>query len=58
MAAYAVIDYATDRQNTVAKALALLETYLETKDSTTNEVISMGVVPVGGEFIAWAIHKG
>jgi hypothetical protein len=58
MANYAVIDYATDRQNTVAKALAIMETYLETIDSTTNEVIEMGVVPVGGEFIGWIIHKG
>jgi hypothetical protein len=58
MAAYAVVDYVTDKQNTAAKVAALMETYLETKDSTTEAVIGMGIESVGGEFFGWIIHNG
>lgn len=58
MANYAVVDYVTPKQNSPAKVAALLETYLETIDSTTNAVIDMGIESVGGEFYGWVIHHG
>lgn len=58
MAAYAIIDYVTPKQNTPDKVAALMETYLETQDSTTNTVITMGIESVGGEFYGWILHKG
>lgn len=58
MANYAVIDWTTEKQNTVAKVAALMETYLETIDSTTNAVLSMGILPVGGEYVGYIIHAG
>ena len=58
MANYAIIDYATPLQNSVDNVLALMETYLESIDSTTNAVVDMGVVEDGGGFVGWILHIG
>lgn len=58
MANYTVVDYVTEKQNSASDVAALLETYLETIDSTTNAVIDMGIEAVGGEYFGWVIHHG
>jgi hypothetical protein len=58
MAAFAIVDYVTPKQNTPDKVAALMETYLETKDSTTNTIYGIGIESVGGEFYGWILHAG
>ena len=47
MAAYVITEYKTD-VGKAADVLAQMETYLETKDSTTNPIVMCTVVNVGG----------
>lgn len=57
MANYAVTVYTTDPQNSVADAAALLETRLETVD-TTKTIRLVTIMPRGnsGEFVGCAIY--
>lgn len=55
MANYAVTDYCSDPQNTAAKAAALLETYMETIDSTKT-IYAIGIIAQGNQFVAYCIH--
>jgi hypothetical protein len=56
MANYAITDYVTDRQNTVLKATAAIETYLETVDDAKT-IYACQVIAVGGEYVGYVIHK-
>jgi hypothetical protein len=56
MANYAITDYTTSRQNSVAACTALIEAYLETVDDTKT-VIACGVIAIGGEYEGYVIHK-
>lgn len=58
MAAYAIVTYATPPQNTVAEAQVLLDTYLTTKDSTANPVVSCSIVKAGSQFVGQCILQG
>jgi|TARA_R110000824_G_scaffold325282_2_gene512200 hypothetical protein len=46
MAAYAVIDYSTGIGN-LAEVTALMETHLETLDSTNNTIYYIDILPTG-----------
>ena len=49
MAAYSVTDYVTEL-GTLEEVMALLETKLETYDSTTNTIRLLKVMNVGADF--------
>ena len=46
MAAYAVIDYSTDVGN-LTEVTAVMETHLETLDSTNNTIYYIDILPTG-----------
>ena len=58
MAAYAVIDYVTAPQGTIVECTALLETKLETLDSTTNPIRLIGIEKIGSLFVGYLIYDG
>ena len=55
MANYAVDDYVTAPQSTIAEVTALLETKLETID-TTKTIRLLGVEKVGSMFVGYLIY--
>ena len=57
MANYAVVDQVFGPDDAVTVAAAV-ETYLETIDSTTNEIVSLNFVPSGSGVTAILIHLG
>lgn len=58
MAAYVITDYKTD-PGPAADVLAAMETYLETKDSTTNPIVMCTVVQIGpNRFQGVILHQG
>lgn len=58
MAAYVVTDYVTD-EGTPAEVAAAIETYLETKDSTSNPIITVAIVSTfGGKCKGVVLHQG
>lgn len=55
MANYSVTTYVTDKQNTASDAVDLLETRIETLD-TSKTLRLVQVVSVGGEYVGLAIY--
>jgi hypothetical protein len=57
MANYAITDYRT-KIGAVADVLNEMETYLETKDSTTNPIYLIQIVQHGGSLVEGVILHG
>ena len=58
MAAYAISYYVTPPKNTISEVAELLETKLETLDSTNNPIRLLQIEKMGSMFVGVLIYDG